>query len=294
MTGHRLGVVVVLHRVRPADSVALTTLESVLGTSGQRPLVLVHDNSDVRTGDGQAPRVVTTLRHDPSNPGLAAAYEWAAAEAEAAGCSWLLLLDQDTRLTPDFLDEVGRLVENDAALPQDVDVLLPTVVHDGRVLSPHRRVRLRTRPVTTRAPGVIRERCSWVNSGTVLRLSALKAVGGFPQDYPLDHLDHALAHRLQAHGSRALLLAATLEHRLSLLDRSSLGADRLAGVLEAEERFYGEHGSPGALTWLAARRCAGATLSALRLRPSPDVALEVAAARRAVVAAGSRTLGRHG
>ena len=83
-----------------------------------------------------------------------------------------------------------------------------------------------------------------INSGAVLRLSAVRAADGFPADYPLDYLDHAMAARLLNGGSRVLLLRSVLRHHLSLLDRGTLGVARLDSVLRAEERFYLEHGAP--------------------------------------------------
>ena len=47
--------------------------------------------------------------HDPSNGGLAPAYNFALEHAESEGREWLLLFDQDTSLTVDFLVELVTL-----------------------------------------------------------------------------------------------------------------------------------------------------------------------------------------
>ncbi len=290
----RLGIVVVLYRLHPADSTALTTLAASLPAVAEPPFVMVHDNTEGTGAADEVPDFVDRLSHDPRNPGLAVAYQRAADEAAAAGCAWLLLLDQDTHVTPELLGEVDALVA-EGGVPDGVDVLVPRVVDGVRVLSPHRPVRLRTRPVRTRAPGVVQEPCTWINSGAVLRLSAVRAAGGFPADYPLDYLDHAMAARLRSGGSRVMLLRSVLRHHLSLLDRGTLGVARLDSVLRAEEHFHLEHGSRRDLGWLVVRRVAGAVLAATHVRPSPSVAAEVAAARRATSLLGhARWGGRRG
>ena len=161
MTASRLGIVVVLYRLHPADSTALTSLAASLHGVADRPFVMVHDNTEgTGAADDEVPDFVSRITRDPTNAGLAAAYQRAAEEAAAAGCGWILLLDQDTRVTPEFLEEVDGLVAGAPGVRDGVDVLVPRVVDGARVLSPHRPVRLRTRPVLTRAPGVVEEPCT--------------------------------------------------------------------------------------------------------------------------------------
>ncbi len=227
------------------------------------------------------PKLAAAYSWDGSNPGLAARYEDAAVRAEAAGCDWLMLLDQDTAVTADYICEVRRTLA-DEILPEGVDALVPTVRDGKRVLSPHRRVRLRTRPVPGPLPGVVEEPCSWINSGTVLRLSAVRAIGGFPTDYPLDYLDHVVATRLQQHGSRVWALASVLEHHLSVLGDQQIPKDRMTSVLDAEARFYREYGTIEDAAWLALRRTGRAARSTLhRGVPIPAGAAWTAAAASA-------------
>ena len=54
--------------------------------------------------------------HDPSNGGLASAYNYALARAESEEREWLLLLDQDTSLTAEFISELVETSES-LALP---------------------------------------------------------------------------------------------------------------------------------------------------------------------------------
>ncbi len=132
----------------------------------------------------------------------------------------MVLLDQDTVVTREYLDEVVAVASGEEAVPPSVAVLVPRLVDAGRLLSPHGRVRLRPRRLSN-GPGVVLGFSTHLNSGSVLRLSAVRRVGGFPDGYPLDYLDHAVASRLREAGGLTWLLRSTLEHRLSLLDRRS-------------------------------------------------------------------------
>jgi GT2 family glycosyltransferase len=92
-------------------------------------------------------------------------------------------------------------------------------------------------------PGLIRV----YNSGAVLRMSALREIGGFPEEYWLDYLDHAVFHRLQAAGGKVFVMEARLAHEMSIhqpnKEANPAHAARQANQLAAEVRFYREHGT---------------------------------------------------
>lgn len=279
MSPPALGVVVVLHRTDPTSSMALCTLDEHLRAHDEVH-VIVHDNTENRAAPAVVPEVVDQYVTRPDNPGLAVAYTAAAEASAMCGAEWLMLLDQDTVVTRDHLEAVLAVVTGHVAVPDDVGVLVPTLRHEGRVISPHGRVRLATRPLAQRRPGRVEEWCTHLSSGSVLRLTAVHEIGGFPADYPLDYLDHVVAARLRSGGWRTWLLGSTLDHRLSLLEREQLTRPRLRSVLEAEERYHQAYGTRTDLAWLATRRWLGAGLSVAHLRRTPSAADEVAAAWR--------------
>jgi GT2 family glycosyltransferase len=92
-------------------------------------------------------------------------------------------------------------------------------------------------------PGVVRV----YNSGALLRVSAVEGIGGFPEAYWLDYLDHAVFARLQQAGGRVFLMRSRLEHEMSIFrpeKRKEAGyAARHSNQLAAEVRFYHEHAS---------------------------------------------------
>jgi GT2 family glycosyltransferase len=274
-----LGIVVVTYGSTPADAPAVRTLATSLRTEHE-VYVVAQDNSEAPDAEREVPDVVDVLINRPDNPGLADAYATAASLLSARGIEWMMLLDQDTVVTRAYLDDVYRITTGRHTIPRDVAVLVPHLHDRQKELSPHRRVRLRTRSLSMRE-GVAAEWSTHLNSGSVVRISAVRRAGGFPARYPLDYLDHALAAALRQSGGQIWVLRSALDHRLSLLDRHSLSRRRLVSVLDAEFAYHVEFGSPSDVAWLALRLWLGALLSATRLRPSPDVRAELAAASRA-------------
>ncbi len=224
--------VVVLYRMRARQSLALQSL-----LIAHRSLdVLLWDNSP--NPEPAPPTSCQVVFHaDPTNPGLAAAYNAALAAAAERGIPWLLLLDQDTEVTPAFLDEVCAATER--ATP-DVVGFVPLLRHRGTVVSPFT-PRL-AGPNATLTPG---KSLQAFNSGAVLRVATLTAMGGFDPRFPLDYLDHATFAALQRKG-RVQVLQASLKHALSTDTGQALSAKERARqqhILAAERRFYRLHGS---------------------------------------------------
>ncbi len=187
-----------------------------------------------------------TYHNDPSNPGLAAAYQYALERAEHDGTPWLLLLDQDTTVTVEYLTEALQ-VASDFRGKQDLGAIVPKLVQDGLVLSPHWPHGNRSVQSFGELFGFLELTVRVYNSGALLRVESVRAAGGFPMDYPLDYLDHAMFARLQAQQNSVFLLHATLLHQLESksqdLHVALKSSPRLQGMLAAETLFYRQYGS---------------------------------------------------
>jgi GT2 family glycosyltransferase len=189
-----------------------------------------------------------TYLHDGTNPGLARRYNSALTLAAQQGATWLMLLDQDTTLTDAYFDEVLELCARFADEKQVV-ALAPKLLENDQLQSPH--LPLFQSPETTldlRTVGVQQALLRVYNSGAVVRVSALQAIGGFPEEYWLDYLDHATFHRLQAVGGRVYVMKSQVQHQMSIHQQDRhLDPARTArhkNQLAAEVLFYREHGSP--------------------------------------------------
>lgn len=187
--------------------------------------------------------------HDPSNPGLAKSYNRALKRAESNGSRWLLLLDQDTELTEDYLHEVAAMVTADTG---EYGVLAPKLLAGSRLLSPHIPMYAPLQPpLSAEVSGPQTRTLSFFNSAALFRVASLKGIGGFPEEFWLDYLDHAVFHQLQQKQERVFILKSSLQHSLS-----SMAADaeedprwvrRQVNILHAQFRFYARYGDKGAL-----------------------------------------------
>jgi GT2 family glycosyltransferase len=244
--------IIVLYKMRIAASPTCQTLAEALMTDGSLAdtldLLLVDNSPDPQDiPAGMFPdSVKLTYLHDCTNPGLASRYNYALKEASRRGATWLMLLDHDTTLTPQYCEQVKTLSASLAA-NQKIVALVPKLVSNRQMRSPHKpRYRHAGYHFDIRSTGMVDGLIRAFNSGAVVRVSAVEAIGGFPEEYWLDYLDHATLHRLQARGGRLWVMDAFLDHDMSVhrpgKHQDPANAARHTNQLAAERRFYHEHG----------------------------------------------------
>lgn len=223
--------VIVLYRCSPEASTSVTSLSRTLRRNqGASISVLLYDNSP-EPWRGPLPGGWQYV-HDPANGGILAAYSRALAMAQGS-CSWLLLLDQDSDLSEDFLVVLRQEIAN--AGPE-VAAIVPVVKDGHAIVSPRRVLLGRTVPIS--APGSGQGVITAINSGAAVRVSAVSSLGGFNPAFWLDYQDYWLFDALARLGSRILVSRNVLHHRLSVLDcAGSMSVDRYTNILDAEMRF---------------------------------------------------------
>jgi GT2 family glycosyltransferase len=189
--------------------------------------VLLYDNSSEAQRPPEFSAVDVCYHHDRLNSGLAVAYNHALGLAVEAGIPWLMLLDQDTRVTAEYLHEVLALQPVAAEDPRIV-AFAPKLAGLTGLRSPamdfldslHRQVILPRwrRPLIASQDtyGLQQQRTVAFNSGAVLRTRAVQDIGGFPTAYWLDFLDMAVFHDLYRQGGHLFVMHSTLEHSLSV------------------------------------------------------------------------------
>jgi GT2 family glycosyltransferase len=244
--------VAALYKQAPAESHALSSFFRILADHPHIAAhfsLVVYDNSPHR--HEVLPGFPVDYVHDSSNGGLAAAYNYALARAGEAGFEWLLLLDQDTTLTLDFFAE---LIACASALQahEDVAAIVPKLVAQGAIRSPAEHFIDYIRHQFTRGiktfdheVGVQPDRISAYNSGATLSVPMLQSIGGFPKEFWLDYLDHAVFHALCARGHRVYVLHSALQHDLAESDLNSRPIWRFRNALRAQSLFVKRAGSFG-------------------------------------------------
>jgi GT2 family glycosyltransferase len=236
--------VIVLYKIPLSESAAFRTLRAAISClpEGQADIkIILYDN----TPGGQnvvALPVEVQYKADVENSGLAKAYNYALEIAQEEGFDWLLTLDQDTSLPIDFLCKLCHAVAFVAPLCT-VAAIVP--ICGGRSGSPWIRTKHGLRP--KRFPdgfiGIPSERVYAINSASTIRVSALKAIGGYDPRFYLWASDLVMYHRLQSNNYRVFISGNIhVKHESSIADlRNRSTPNRYEDMLRAEEAFYDEY-----------------------------------------------------
>jgi glycosyltransferase involved in cell wall biosynthesis len=238
--------VIVLYRTHPAESPAFATLLAAKAKldSGRTALqVLLYDNTPVSLDPGPLPEGV---RYEAAgeNAGLASAYNRALSIAQSQNATWLLILDQDTTLPPDFLSRISQVATTVDADPS-IAAIVPRMVDHGRSVAP---VFIRfwgASYAAANCQGTSPYEVHATNSATLFRVSSLKQIGGFSPYFWLDYLDGYVFHQLYKHGGK-IYIAREIEvvHELSLLHGGDLTPERFHNILRAESAYWDLYGTP--------------------------------------------------
>jgi GT2 family glycosyltransferase len=217
-------VIMVLYKTQLSES---PTFQGLIGAFSTHPdlaqsyELMVWDNSPDPIANGRLP-IPILYRHSNENLGVSGAYNYALDHAIDSGIEWILLLDQDTKITSDFLIAMlTRVQELDSN--QTIAAIVPTVRTGRLVVSPSFRALGKTRPYPQGESGIAFGEASAINSGCVLRAASLRTVGGYSPDFWLDYSDVYVFHQFFLHGMRVWRAAdVEIEHDLSLMDYGRL------------------------------------------------------------------------
>jgi GT2 family glycosyltransferase len=233
--------VVVLYKQTPEES---QTIRSLAGVFALRPelsasvSVLVWDNSPIPAVGGSVP-FPAVFRHAERNAGTSGAYNSALELAEKRGCPWLLLLDQDTNVTEAFLSTMLQYSERFRESPE-IATVVPFIFSHGSLVSPRRLLSFnRVRQIPLSFNGLCRDKAYAVNSATLMRVSALREVGGYSEEFWLDLSDVFVFQALHAQG-RYMYVAGDLrvEHSIASMDFDrEMSPERYRNFLAAESAY---------------------------------------------------------
>jgi len=166
----------------------------------QVPLVILVDDTG---GGGPMPPEpaianLVVLRH-PCNLGIGAALNSGITEAARRGFEWVVTLDDDTRVRPDYLDLAFAFVRRNA-VPK-LGLVALSRPGSGTLGAPD-----------TDGYSVRR---NIITSGSVFPIAVFHALGGFSADLFIDLVDFDFCCRARQHGwSLVQLAAAGMEHRV--------------------------------------------------------------------------------
>jgi GT2 family glycosyltransferase len=240
--------VVVLYRTPFAQSKTIAGLarsfleDPVLA---QRLDVLVWDNGPEAREESGLPFVIT-YRHSNANEGVSGAYNAATRMAAQRSCGWLLLLDDDTSVTGEFLRGLLSHAE-EIAEEQRIAAVVPFLHAGAFCMSPRLWRFARHVPLPRPAAAYTERRPIFAaNSGSLMRTRALEAVGGYSSRFWLDYSDIELFHRLHQHKFFVRIAGnLSLDHEMAMLDYDRrMTPDRFATFLAAESDFMDLYRGP--------------------------------------------------
>ena len=233
--------VIVLYRVAPQDSPAFRSLmaaRETFGNAGQLRILLWDNSPALAAGEG-LPEGVAYFA-DESNSGLATAYNRAIEWAELHRSDWLLTLDQDTAVPPDFLTRMAAAA-NASTRYSGIGAIVPQIAAEGRRLSPNWfQFGALPRWYSPGYVGVPAEAVFAFNSGAMLRVDALRQIGGYDPRFWLDNSDAMIFSKLHEYGKRVYVAGdIQVEHEFSMKDmQRRMSAARYQNALFAETAFW--------------------------------------------------------
>jgi GT2 family glycosyltransferase len=206
--------------------------------------VLVWDNSPVKLEAAEGP-FPFEYRYSDRNLGVSGAYNHAMEWAESIGCPRLILLDQDTSVPEGFLE---RMLEYAVEFQDDTRVatIVPFVRSHGRLVSPRQFSGIiRSQQIPKSVTGLFKEDAYATNSGTLMRVSALREVGGYSEEFWLDLSDAYVFQTLHRNG-KWMYIAGDLElpHSIEALDfNKGMSPERYRNFLAAENAYLATYRS---------------------------------------------------
>jgi GT2 family glycosyltransferase len=233
--------VIVLYKQAPEKS---QTIQSLIQVFERHPELngavhlLLWDNSPIPASDASLP-FPFELSHAGRNVGTSGAYNYAMEAAESRGCPWLLLLDQDTTVSEDFLRAMILYSQRFREAPE-VAAVVPFIFSHGTLVSPRRLLsfnRVQQIPVTF--SGLCKDKAYAVNSATLMRVSALREIGGYSEEFWLDLSDVYVFQTLHRKG-RYMYIAGDLrvEHSIASMDfDKEMSLERYRNFLAAESAY---------------------------------------------------------
>ncbi len=154
------------------------------------------------------------------NIGLSKAYnkalEYALHDSVDTSKDFLMLLDDDTSLSYEYMHELYEVYKDESSKDSDINVITGLIESGGRPMSPiYRFVFSYHEKNCITEPGVYQD-ASCISSGMAVRLNALEKVGGFEESLFLDMIDYTLMYRLSCHDlNNMMVINAHLQQSFS-------------------------------------------------------------------------------
>ena len=196
--------VIVLHERRLKESESFLSL-CAMGDNVPARSIFIYDNSK-EPAAGLDGKIV--YRHDPGNPGVSRAYNQALTVAIEQKKKWMLLFDQDTAFTDNFL---RKLYASTRSNPESI-AFVPVLKDSKGIVSPFRWAMGRGWRISHRLEILNLKKFRFANSGLLVQCDAFSTVGGYEEAIPLDFSDVVFGEKLRQVTTSFTVVDAVLNH----------------------------------------------------------------------------------
>jgi hypothetical protein len=236
--------VIVLYKRAPEQSQTLGALAEVFRHDPELLKtfrILIFDNSPVALMSPSLGFPFDYI-HSTRNVGNAGGFNRAMELAETMAIPWLLLLDQDTTLSHDYMRRMAGYSAQFADRPE-LAVVLPLLWCRGQLISPKRLASFyRIQALPPSCYGTLyKEQIIACDSAALMRVEALRETGGYDEDlFWLDFSDIYVFAKLR-HNRRSAYIASDLQlqHSLAIMDYDNdMTPERYRNFLAAEGAFF--------------------------------------------------------
>jgi GT2 family glycosyltransferase len=181
-----------------------------------------------------------------SNAGVSLAYNKGAEYAHSLGKKWLLLFDQDTDVSQDFLS----VLLQDINLFMQEHIFVPRLFDNNIQLSPCRYYFARGFPYKKEQISGLQsiEKKNLLNSCLCVRLDVFLQLGGYSENVPLYYSDFVFIDKYRRHFKTFVLIDVSIQHKMAGLSINQeqvvrtfelfcIGA-KCAGRVQPKYKFY--------------------------------------------------------
>ncbi len=187
--------IIVLYKQELVESITFKALNNFKIAKNQKVNLIVYDNTSQKQNYNSTTNVlIAAVINDFENPGVSKAYNAGVKIARQMGYKWVVLLDQDTDFSSNF---INRMI---VAINQHLHIKLfaPIIkLKNGSSFSPSRYKHKRGYLVELNEGMYSLEKYSPVNSGLVINIGAFYIAGGYNENVKLDFSDFQFIERFR-------------------------------------------------------------------------------------------------
>jgi len=198
--------ILVLYNCKLSDSASYQTITKSLIYAGKKAMLFVFDNSpeaqlldDIDSTIWQHVEYV----HCPENKGLGVAYNQGADYAKKNDMDWIVLLDQDTTFSENYISKLDETINQHS----EIKLFAPIIqLKNQKPFSPTRYKHKRGYSAKLTSGVYSFSKYSPVNSGMVINTNSFWEAGGYNPDIRLDFADFQFIERFRRVEKRFFLV----------------------------------------------------------------------------------------